>query len=56
MKSNQISEKINQEKLEQLNALTKVMLVSLLWQGSGLMETKKSTQTDSKADRYSAKK
>ena len=64
MSANQIIQQINQEKLEQLKALTKVMLVSLLWEGSGLMEsttetkqnTKKPSQTDSKINNYSDKK
>ncbi|MGB3508099.1 MAG: hypothetical protein WBA93_02400 [Microcoleaceae cyanobacterium] len=64
MQANQISQQMNQEKLEQLKALTKVMIVSILWQGSGLMEstteTKQDTtnelKTDSQTNNYLDKK
>lgn len=60
MQSNYISQPMNQEKLEQLKALTQLMLVSILWKGSGLIEstneikqdTKNQPQTDSKTDNY----
>ncbi len=38
MQANYINQPMSKEKLEQLEALTKVMIVSFLWQSSGLME------------------
>ncbi|NEN88555.1 MAG: hypothetical protein F6K48_06285 [Okeania sp. SIO3H1] len=37
---------MNKEKLEQLNALTKIMIVSFLWHGSGLMKSSQPTETE----------
>ncbi|NEQ35164.1 MAG: hypothetical protein F6K40_02090 [Okeania sp. SIO3I5] len=58
MQANYINQPMNKEKLEQLEALTKIMIVSFLWQTSGLMEpstktkqdTIKQSQTDTKTN------
>ncbi|MEM1169163.1 MAG: hypothetical protein AAGJ08_08870 [Cyanobacteria bacterium P01_H01_bin.35] len=44
MQANYINQPMSKEKLEQLEALTKVMIVSFLWQSSGLMETPTKTK------------
>lgn len=46
MQTNNINQPMNKEKLEQLNALTKIMIVSFLWHGSGLMKSSQATETE----------
>ncbi len=48
MQANYINQPMSQEKLEQLEALTKVMMLSFLWQSSGLMETSTKTKQNTK--------
>ncbi|NEP89618.1 MAG: hypothetical protein F6K18_23825 [Okeania sp. SIO2C2] len=46
MQANYINQPMNKEKLEQLNALTKIMIVSFLWHSSGLMKSSQPTKTE----------
>ncbi|MDY7008355.1 MAG: hypothetical protein SWX82_31635 [Cyanobacteriota bacterium] len=46
MQANYINQPMNKEKLEQLNALTKIMIVSFLWHGSDLMKSSQPTKTE----------
>jgi hypothetical protein len=41
MEANQEVKLMQEDRLEKLKALTKVMLVSMLWHGAGLLETDK---------------
>ncbi len=45
MQANYMDQLMNKEKSEQLEALTKMMIVSFLWHTSGLMEPSKPTKT-----------
>ncbi len=46
MQANYINQPMNKEKLEQLEALTKIMIVSFAWHTSGLMEPSTKTKQD----------
>ncbi len=46
MQANYINQPMSKEKLEQLEALTKIMIVSFLWQTSGLIEPPTKTKQD----------
>ncbi|MEB3339746.1 hypothetical protein [Okeania sp.] len=46
MQANSVNQPMSQEKLEQLKALTKIMIVSFLWESSGLMEVPTKTKQD----------
>jgi len=54
MQANYINQPMNKEKLEQLEALTKIMIVSFAWHTSGLMElptkTKQNTTKESQTN------
>lgn len=60
MEANYINQSMDKDKLEQLKALTRLMMVSILWHGAGLMEPKEETKqdatkeaiTDSETDKY----
>jgi len=54
MYANYTNQPMNQEKLEQLEALTKVMFVSFLWNSSGLMESSKPQKTKQNTSNKSA--
>ncbi|NEO55155.1 MAG: hypothetical protein F6K54_19995 [Okeania sp. SIO3B5] len=55
MQTNNINQPMNKEKLEQLNALTKIMIVSFLWHGSGLMKSSQTTETEQNLTKASQK-
>lgn len=48
MQANYTNQPMSQEKLDQLKALTKIMIVSFLWESSGLMEQPTNTKQDTK--------
>ena len=48
MQAHYVNQPMSREKLEQLNALTKIMIVSFLWESSGLMEVPNKTKQDNK--------
>ena len=55
MQANNFNQPMNKEKLEQLNALTKIMILSFLWHGSGLMKSSQPTETEKNPTKESEK-
>ncbi len=49
MESNQQIQLMEQNNSEKLKALTKIMLVSLLWRGAGLLDSDKTPTTEENA-------
>ncbi|MGK7920866.1 MAG: hypothetical protein AB4080_12760 [Trichodesmium sp.] len=54
MYASYMNQPMNKEKLEQLEALTKVMFVSFLWKSSGLLDDSKPQQTKQNTTNKSA--
>ncbi len=50
MEANQEVKLMQEERLEELKALTKVMLVSMLWHGAGLLESDKARNKQENAN------
>ncbi len=50
MEANQEVKLMQEDRLEKLKALTKVMLVSMLWHGTGLLESDKARNNQENAN------